>query len=80
MKMIGKKFLLIWDQHESHKTPLVKNYLRSLGHKFLYVPARGTDYLQPCDVSINKPFKSHMRGMIGTSGLSMRTKLPEVGI
>ena len=60
-QMIGKKLLLIWDQHESHKTPLVKNYLRSLGHKFLYVPARGTDYLQPLDVSINKPFKSHMR-------------------
>ena len=60
-KKIGKKILMIWDQHTSHKTPLVKEYFKSLGHKLLYIPAGATDYLQPLDVSINKPFKAHMR-------------------
>ena len=37
---IGKKNLLIWDQHESHKTPLVKDYPKSLGPIMLLIPVR----------------------------------------
>ena len=59
-QIIGKKILLIWDQHESHKTPLIKDYVNSLGHALLLIRVRSTSYLQPLDVSINKPFKSAM--------------------
>lgn len=44
-QMIVKKPFLICDQQESHKSPLVKNYFCSLGHKFLNITARATDYL-----------------------------------
>ena len=55
--------MLIWDQHESHKTPFIKDYVNSLGHSLLLIPVRS--YLQPLDVSINKPFKSAMRDNCG---------------
>ena len=52
--------MLIWDQNESHKTPLITSHLTSLDHIMLLLPARANSYLQPLDVSINKPFKSSM--------------------
>ena len=57
----SKKLFLIWDQHESHKTALVKSHLASLGHEMLLFPARSTSYMQPLDVFINIPFKSKMK-------------------
>ena len=58
---IGKKILLIWDAHESHVGPLVKQYISSLGHQILLIPVCASLYVQPMEVCIKKPFKDQMR-------------------
>jgi hypothetical protein len=57
----GRPALLIMDRCKAHMTAPVLEIFRENGIKCVYLPPRSTYYLQPLDVSINKPFKGHIR-------------------
>lgn len=58
---IRKPSLLVWDQFRSHLTKVTKYRVGKLETKLAVIPGGLTYQLQPLDVSINKPFKDHMR-------------------
>jgi hypothetical protein len=58
---IGKKLLIFWDSLDAHCTKQVMDHVRKLGHTLILIPARGTSYLQPLDVSVNAPFKQNVK-------------------
>lgn len=53
--------LLVWDMFRSHVTESTKNRLAQNNTKIAVIPGGLTSMLQPLDVSLNKPFKDHMR-------------------
>ena len=53
--------LLCLDTFSGHLTDAVKAKFAKIGTKLLVIPGGCTSVLQPLDVSINKPFKSHIR-------------------
>ena len=54
---LKKKNMLILDEASVHKIPEIKKSLELTETKVMMIPGRLTRYLQPLDVSINKPFK-----------------------
>lgn len=52
--------LLLMDQARSHKTAAAE---KTRNMKSLLLPAGCTPLVQPLDVSLNKPFKGHMRNL-----------------
>jgi len=52
--------MLVWDQFRAHLTEKVK---RSRNTVQAVVPGGLTGMLQPVDVSLNRPFKTHMRNL-----------------
>ena len=53
--------LALFDHFEGQLTPLVQGVLDTNNILVVDVPANCTDCLQPMDLSINKPFKDHMK-------------------
>lgn len=55
--------LLLWDVYASHRCEQVRSYIADAlpWLKLVFVPANCTGFLQPADVSLNKPFKTHVR-------------------
>ena len=69
--------LLVWDQFRAHLTDRVKLRTKN-GHNtdVAVIPGGLTSILQPLDVSVNHPFKSHLRGQWSAwmaSGAPQRT-------
>lgn len=59
--LCNEESLLLLDSHGSHTHETVKKELDSMNIKYKFIPAKTTSFLQPLDVSINKPFKNAMR-------------------
>ncbi len=57
----GKKGCLILDSFGAHCTEAVVADLKKINVESMTIPGGFTSYLQPLDVSINKPFKEFMR-------------------
>jgi len=53
--------LVIYDQFKAQTTPRFLNALEDNNILVAEVPANCTDHLQPLDLSMNKPVKSHMK-------------------
>ena len=54
------KKILILDRVTSHYDDDLVNIFKKNNSKYILIPPRLTRYLQPLDVSINKPFKQYM--------------------
>ena len=52
---------MILDQATSHMTTNIINILKSGNNDVTFIPPGLTRFLQPLDVSINKPFKQNLR-------------------
>ena len=59
----GKPALLALDTFSGHLTDKVRNAFSKCNTKLLVIPGGCTSVLQPLDLSINKPFKNHIRDM-----------------
>src|SRR6266704_1968994 len=59
--LFQKPRLLVWDSFKSHISVAVKGELKKKRLDVAVVPVGCTKYVQPADVSWNKPFKSHIR-------------------
>jgi len=59
--LLKKQSLLVLDQFKAHITEKTKKRLENYNTKIAVIPGGLTSQLQPLDVSINKPFKAHMR-------------------
>jgi hypothetical protein len=57
----SRRHLLILDRHNSHVTLEVVREARQAGLYLLTLPSRTSHALQPLDVTVFKPFKSHFR-------------------
>ena len=55
------KNMLLLDAFRGHTTEPVKKKLKDINSKMVVIPAGMTSQLQPLDVSVNKPFKDHVR-------------------
>ena len=69
--------LLVWDQFRAHITDRVKLRTKN-GHNMdvAVIPGGLASILQPLDVSVNHPFKSHLQGLWSAwmaSGAPQRT-------
>ena len=53
--------MLVMDDASMHKTPEIKRSVELSETKVMMIPRGLTRYLQPLDVSINKPFKEEIR-------------------
>ena len=53
--------LLSLDAFRGHLTDKVKNKFNRIKSQMAVIPGRMTSVLQPLDVSVNKPFKAHLR-------------------
>lgn len=55
--------LLLWDVYASHRCEEERTYIADAlpWLKLVFVPANCTGFLQPADVSLNKPFKTRVR-------------------
>ena len=53
--------LALFDHFEGQLTPRVQDVLDTNNILVVGIPANCTDRLQPMDLSINKPFKDHMK-------------------
>ena len=53
--------LVILDVFRGHTTPEVQDLLLKNNIITVFVPSNCTDLLQPIDLSVNKPFKDHLR-------------------
>ena len=56
-----RKSMLVWDSFRAHLSNPVRRTLQSLNTECAVIPGGMTGILQPLDVSINKPFKDHLR-------------------
>ena len=56
-----KPALLILDSFSAHLTDAVQELFRRYNTTVIVIPGRCTSVLQPLDVSINKPFKQHLK-------------------
>ena len=74
--LFQKPRLLVWDSFKSHISVAVKGELKKKRLDVAVVPGGCTKYVQPSDVSWNKPFKSHIRELY-TKWLSTRNVLHE---
>ena len=52
---------LVWDSFKCHISEDIKEHLRKMKTTMRVIPGGCTKFLQPLDVSINKPFKSFFR-------------------
>ena len=59
--LLRKRSLLIWDSFRAHLVDSVKEALRKTNTDIAVIPGGLTSVLQPLDVSLNKPFKDHLR-------------------
>ena len=50
-----------YGQFQWHTTPKVKDKMNQLELDWFIIPSGTTSFLQPCDASINKPFKERLR-------------------
>ena len=57
----GRRALLILDSFSAHITPAIKQRLQEINTVPVVIPGGCTSKVQPLDVSLNKPFKSHVR-------------------
>ena len=55
--------VLIFDHCPVHKKKIIFATIERKGAKYFLIPPGCTGYLQPLDVSINKPFKDKIRAM-----------------
>ena len=56
-----QKPILVFDQCHAHTSAKIVEYLKKKHINYEVIPAGTTGYLQPLDVSINKPLKSHIK-------------------
>ena len=59
--LLKKRSMLVWDQFRAHLTDEVKRSLKESNTISTVIPGGLTGMLQPLDVSLNRPFKTHMR-------------------
>jgi hypothetical protein len=57
--LAGRRGLLILDNFSCHKSPSTIAAMNKMNCAFEFIPKTCTPYVQPLDVSINKPFKNH---------------------
>ena len=54
--------MLVWDANPTHKSRATKDLIAErYNTQLVFVPAGCTPLVQPCDVSLNKPFKDNIR-------------------
>ena len=53
--------MLVLDDYRAHKTDEIINYMNESGIRPFLILGGFTYYLQPLDVTINKPFKDSLR-------------------
>lgn len=58
-----QKAMLVCDSFRAHQSNPVRRTLQSLNTEGAVIPGGMTGILQPLDVSVNKPFKDHLRNM-----------------
>ena len=58
---VKKKNMVVLNKASIHKIPEIKKSLELGKTKVMMIPEELTQYLQPLDVSINKPFKDGVR-------------------
>lgn len=56
-----KKYLLIFDKATSHINSEIINYMNLNNIYYVIIPSGFTRFLQPLDLSINKPFKNDLK-------------------
>ena len=56
-KQVGRKRLLLMDNHTSHQTHEFLVYAREKGILLYYLPPHATHFLQPLDVVVFQPYK-----------------------
>lgn len=59
--MLAKRSMLVLDSFRGHTTEEVKDRLSRNGTDLVVIPGGMTSMLQPLDVSLNKPFKAHVK-------------------
>uniref|UniRef100_A0A5S6QG38 DDE-1 domain-containing protein n=1 Tax=Trichuris muris TaxID=70415 RepID=A0A5S6QG38_TRIMR len=57
----NERSLLVWDSFRSHTARSTRSCLRECKVEAAVIPGGLTSILQPLDVSLNKPFKNHIR-------------------
>ena len=84
-----KKSMLVMDSMRSHITSKMKEAVKALNAVPAIIPGGTTKFLQPLDISVNRPFKVHMRALwekwmsdgehsFTKTGRMRRATLPEV--
>uniref|UniRef100_A0A915MZS3 HTH CENPB-type domain-containing protein n=1 Tax=Meloidogyne javanica TaxID=6303 RepID=A0A915MZS3_MELJA len=63
--VFGSRRLLVWDTFGSHKSQSTSKIMRELKLEPAYVPGGCTKFIQPPDISWNKPFKEKIRHFYG---------------
>ena len=58
---LTQKPILVFDQCHAHTSVKIVKYFKKKHINYELIPAGTTEYLQPLDVSINKPLKSHIK-------------------
>lgn len=59
--LLRRRSLLVIDSFRGHLTENVKNKMKQEKSDMVVIPGGMTGILQPLDVSINRPFKAHLR-------------------
>ena len=59
--IVKKETMLVMDDASMHKIDIVKNKIKECNTKISMIPGGLARYLQPLDVSINKPFKDELK-------------------
>uniref|UniRef100_A0A5S6Q4Z3 DDE-1 domain-containing protein n=1 Tax=Trichuris muris TaxID=70415 RepID=A0A5S6Q4Z3_TRIMR len=57
----NERSLLVWDSFRGHTARSTRSCLRACKVEAAVIPGGLTSILQPLDVSLNKPFKNHIR-------------------
>jgi len=77
----GLKPLLLFDHCKVHTSKKILDFLKNNNILYDIIPAGTTGYLQPLDVSINKPLKTYIKQKFdhwyGTYGISDVNKTPK---
>jgi hypothetical protein len=58
---LNKKCLLLLDKAPSHKTKNILSDFYKNKIEYTMIPAKLTRFLQPLDIGINFPFKTHLK-------------------